>query len=1724
MVHAGSSDSDAIFHPGGPGASEDVSNHTRASMPPSADALPAPGPRAVSPETMPAERAFGKPTGCGPSISGIPAVGQLQEPVPVLGLGLGRGMGLASSLFPAQELPLSTTPALQASGWPPSATASGVQEATGPTADAAAVCLPLSGRAEQAGAGVGVDAGTGGGVYGGEGYFPVQLPGSYRSVSLDVPLPDNESGKEAVRRSVPEHRQQLQLQTSGQGHRHVAEGAAVAGAPGGTIGSGQLKGSGPPSKLPSPPVSGGGRAAAGAGEEGYAGGDEREDDARSGRERDTGAVLRQEAAGDPEAESEWRRELPAASARSVTGAGVLVPPPWTRSWSAGAAAGAGRSPGAGSGPVPFEASDGGGYRVHALQGGQGVGGGWRSVERARDGGAVAPGAACASPTNALQQLQSQQQPHTAARRRPVRVLSLHKAAHQLLPLPAANPAPAAPGPAEQTDAPGLHALPHQHTHPAQTLLELNNHLQHQELLPPPQQQQYHLQQQQQPSLLAVIPYDALVNVNASVDSSAPSGAAASATLAWALPHPTLSSAELANSSGSGLGPQAAASRVPSTTPHFVAPSSTAAVPAEAFSQPILQAWRQDGGQPGTQAPYHQPGPTPAPASAPASGQYVPRRLARSYLPSRLQQQAPSAPAATQVQLPPALGAPSAPTPAMHPEPSQAEARPLPGPTQPGPVLALAGTLQAAHGAAGITPMQELLARASAAAQTQPPAVTAPLPVSFARSSYGSAGAPAPGAPAVAAAPGVNFGRLSHGSASAAPAGPRTLSDYVIPEEEPQQYTVMETVQMMRVLSRARGAHLSSRMRRVRVTAKIASAHPESLPADLPASLSRALMAADTGAPGGAGGMGGGASAGVWLLTGLAARRGCVELVVDLALYMPRGALHMAGDALGGRMVAPGNAWQLQGSRRGQGYEEQASGSSVDSMRSARGSGAASAFRIQQAAAASRSLAAPLSTGAAARLLASQFVGHSPSPSSSSSSNSSTVHSSGGSQGPRELQYQRWEGEGAEQLRAEHMPSGLTARRDVPAVLLLPPGTQPQPGVPGAGLLTAQGAVPGAVALAASQVLRPECGEGGEGEWIAGQCGGVPGTLLRALEQCGVPLDDGEEPCVNTQVGCGWPQPVAGTNPTRASSTDAAERTCTAPDVAEAAEAEAEGSGVAPPTLWLPRPVGVLPHGVQQLRMVQVVVAGGSAGPGAQRGFTDTIRVRTAATYLDTHVAYHAQLTVERDPRGPDSGARAGAGAERSAEDGGDLVAAEWSGCSVFTVDVHGSLPRQGGLLLFESCRTVAGDGAAAATALPAMGAPAPFLVLPEGEEAAAAELSRLRAVMRRLHQLVAPEGEVTQAELAAEAEMAAQQLLVDLGMLLDAAAAAAPAAPVVTIRLSSTPQSPQLVGGPHGGSTQPDAAAAAAAAAVAATFPASFSAPSPSCPATTSSATCSTTAADADATPSCEEFLVDLTTGVRELWRDALCLLSEPTAGGCGLPAEQQGPYADHLQDVACTLLAACAEVHMPHTAQLVLQAACARLRLVTPEALLAGAEVDPRVGGQLLAAYRAAAEKPGGALVGAEGPGQPAKAAVGEGNAEAPLAAVAAVPQAVGAQGGEGAAAGGSSGAHLGSGAPAEEVHPRRSGSLQRADDAVVDGDAAGTSAAGAEAAGSGALVNMHAAVRGSLDVRPGGTAALGHRRQWRLWCLGLGAGPQEQRQGREGEEERYLQFVADRNWALLR
>ncbi len=126
----------------------------------------------------------------------------------------------------------------------------------------------------------------------------------------------------------------------------------------------------------------------------------------------------------------------------------------------------------------------------------------------------------------------------------------------------------------------------------------------------------------------------------------------------------------------------------------------------------------------------------------------------------------------------------------------------------------------------------------------------------------------------------------------------------------QEYTVTETVSMMRALSHARGkgAVLSARLRRVRVSAKIES-HPEILSANLPSQLAAAISApmpaqsssAELHSSGGhTGGGAAGGGGGAWVLTGVAARRGCIELVFDLVQVggdaVPAGARGLLGPA------------------------------------------------------------------------------------------------------------------------------------------------------------------------------------------------------------------------------------------------------------------------------------------------------------------------------------------------------------------------------------------------------------------------------------------------------------------------------------------------------------------------------------------------------------------------------------------------------------------------------------------------------------------------------------------------------------------------------------------------------------------------------------------------------------------------------------------------------------
>ncbi|KAG2454995.1 hypothetical protein HYH02_000820 [Chlamydomonas schloesseri] len=166
---------------------------------------------------------------------------------------------------------------------------------------------------------------------------------------------------------------------------------------------------------------------------------------------------------------------------------------------------------------------------------------------------------------------------------------------------------------------------------------------------------------------------------------------------------------------------------------------------------------------------------------------------------------------------------------------------------------------------------------------------------------------AAGAAAAAAAAAAAHAAATSSAAAAAAAKGRQLADYAIPEDAPLEYTVSETVAMMRVLSRARGVHLSARMRRVRVTAKIQSAHPDTLPADLPSHLAKAAAAAAGGGGGGAGGVAVAAPSaaamaapGTWVLTGVAARRGCVELVFDMVQVLPPSPPRSPGVGRSGR--------------------------------------------------------------------------------------------------------------------------------------------------------------------------------------------------------------------------------------------------------------------------------------------------------------------------------------------------------------------------------------------------------------------------------------------------------------------------------------------------------------------------------------------------------------------------------------------------------------------------------------------------------------------------------------------------------------------------------------------------------------------------------------------------------------------------------------------------------
>ncbi|GLC42673.1 hypothetical protein PLESTB_001125900 [Pleodorina starrii] len=927
--------------------------------------------------------------------------------------------------------------------------------------------------------------------------------------------------------------------------------------------------------------------------------------------------------------------------------------------------------------------------------------------------------------------------------------------------------------------------------------------------------------------------------------------------------------------------------------------------------------------------------------------------------------------------------------------------------------------------AGLTPRPVAIGSPISPARTAPPAVdpasTPPptlRPPASATSPTQRCASPSAAVAAVAAAmaaaraAGVAAGAESP-AASANSQRSRQLSDYAIPEDAPLEYTVSETVAMMRMLAQARGVHLSSRMRRVRVTAKIQSAHPEALPPDLPSRLAKAgLLAQPAGSGAGAGGLFGGSSGGgaggTWVLTGVAARRGCIELVFDVVQVLDSG----------------GSVFEPQSQIEASAAVALRRGASPTNVHRRVSSPQLSARQPPVIPGASQAGSAP---GGCAYVPFSQIA-------QPQRSGQLSGGSGGGFQG-----YRRWQG--ADRDGPGDLRDFAEAVEDDAAV-----GLQPQGMCGGAGAPKLQAAAMAAAAAA------------GEQHWLRSTCGVRPEAVAAVLQGCGL-LSAGNDPFVDVQIG----HTAAGAATLH---WDAASGQWLAASGGLGGLAAAAGGPLEAPTLWLPCAVAVLARGARCLQDIRVVSTAGSGGI-AGMDVVDEVTVRSAYGFLPVRVAGGLRMRA------------GGAGASSSApplplllEDDPVAEALAEGACCWRIMDVGGALPRSGGLLLVEFRRTptaavppppAAGAAAAAAAPRPASlvdapplaaavtSAPVPLLVLPEQHAAAASELQRLRAFMARL--LLGSEDVLrgappaagaaitaaARAEAAAQVEMACQQLLMDIGALVDAAAAAAAAeartaavpaaaaaaaAPSPTMPASIGPSSaPGLFVSSHTGYSTSGGGAATGAPAAIRPPPHSFSEAQSSghakqqqqlpelqqlqqlqsksqpgsggvaaaaaatyqqqLPELQASPVCTTDALSS--MPSCSSPLTILggcapgpASELAAAWESgagggsgggggrggppsdqSACRFADDMAGHLQVRSASSGgggggvtEYGEHLMDVACTVLAGCCAAGMPHTALLVLHTACGKLSLAAPEVLLAEAGADPRVCLELLSAY----------------------------------------------------------------------------------------------------------------------------------------------------------------------------
>ncbi|GIL64756.1 hypothetical protein Vafri_18639 [Volvox africanus] len=814
------------------------------------------------------------------------------------------------------------------------------------------------------------------------------------------------------------------------------------------------------------------------------------------------------------------------------------------------------------------------------------------------------------------------------------------------------------------------------------------------------------------------------------------------------------------------------------------------------------------------------------------------------------------------------------------------------------------------------------------------------------------------------------------SATASSQKSHQLRDFIIPEDAPLEYTVSETVQMMRMLAQARGAHLSSRMRRVRVTAKIQSAHPESLPSDLPSQISKfalpqSFAAGSTGGAAAAGlfsavGRGPAATASSsWVLTGVAARRGCVELVFDVV------------------QVRGSSGWGNGGNGHNVHNEQQ--------------NAATPAWRRWPAA---------VSSGGN-RGLQGPGTGQGPGFSSGPAAAVQILQTSGqpciNAQG-----YRRWQGAGADTLTDT---MGVFDDFEDPASLPMERTASAAPKSPA------------------------EAAAAGEQLWLRNVCGVRPEAVGEVLNSCGL-LNSGGDPFVDIQIGhtaggagtLVWHEATGQWTMASAAVGALPSAITTVPPSSCSFEA---------PTLWLPTAVVLLARGARVLQDIRVVSTAVSCAS-SRSDVVDELTVRSACGYLPIRTAAGIRM-------------HAGGGGSGSSvpplplllEDDPVVESLVDSACVWRLVDVGGALPRNGGLLLVE-CRlttpTVRRPQGSLldlphGTLAPALGpaivtsAPVPLLVLPEQQAEAAMELQRLRIYMARLLlgsedvlrtvvgsqaaggvSVQAPQG-LARADAAAQVEMACQQFLMDLGVLLDAASSATASANSLLLPVkcptpapgpSSCPQPGVSTGSGGGTLGQGNGITCGGSSVTARPPPHSFSetqsvvhSKRPQLPELQVSPVCTTDVLSS--MPSCSSPLtvfggcgVGRGTEIMAAWaseaggggcassgtasdvnpnfaEDMRCLMQPhrasvagfDTAHGSGSSSTTAaGPvvteFGEHLMDVACTVLAGCCAASMQRTAMLVLEIACGNLSLATPEVLLAEAGADPRMSMELLSTYQA--------------------------------------------------------------------------------------------------------------------------------------------------------------------------